>query len=233
MQSDSKALGNIRIPTNTRRQEGKMPNRIQKQLKRDRTTVYRDQAMRNGFNAVEWNHQTTSTLGLIIVPESQLSFEECTKDLANGLAAMEYAIQRAAMQLAEESPTDMAGQEASHELELRARLFDFVRSHVVYSSSSSSDSARIEGLIDGFLRYLRSSPDFPNCREFRRKTERQLALLFDSALQFRARLVHSGGYRYELVQFKPDDISDLCLLLVQGAEGAEGTAVVSTDGSVR
>jgi hypothetical protein len=46
-------------------------------------------------------------------------------------------------------------------------------------------------------------------------------------------LVHSGGYRYELVQFKPDDISDPGLLKVQGTEGTERTRVSSTDGSVR
>ena len=190
-----------------------MPNRIQKQLKRDCAMARRDHAIQNGLSAVEWNHQTASTRGLIIVPEPRLSFGECTKGFANGLAAMEYAINQAAKQLAEESTAEVAGQETSHELQLRAWLFNFVRSHVVYSSSSSWDSARIQSLNDAFLRYLRSSPDFQNCREFR-KTELKLALLFDCALQFRARLAHSGGFRYQLVQFQPGDICDPGLMKV-------------------
>ena len=221
-----RTLANIRITANTCRQEEKLQNRVQKQVKRDRATAYRDDAIQNGISAVERKHEAASTLGLIIVPEPQMSFEECAKELANGMAAMEYAIQQAAMQLAKESPTYVAGQEISHQLELRARLFDFVRSHLVYSCDSSRSIARIQHLNEDFLWSLRSSPNFQNCRKFGRMTELQLALLYDSAFQFRARLVHSREYRYELIQFKPGHICDPGISKVQGTDGtAESTFI--------
>ncbi|KAJ5288334.1 hypothetical protein PENANT_c069G05384 [Penicillium antarcticum] len=191
-QLDVKAPDNIRNSTNTNRQEGKMSNPVQNQLGRDCAMAHCVHAIQNAISVVEWNHQTASTFGSIIVPKPRLGSEKCEFELANGLAAMEYAINQAAKQLAEESTAEVAGQETSLELQLRARLFDFVRSHVVYSSFTSWGSARIQSLNNAFLRYLRSSPDFQNCREFR-KTELKLALLFDCALQFRARLVYSGG----------------------------------------
>ena len=219
MKMDLQALGNIRISTNARRQERKIRNRVQKQPKRDRATPYRDDVIENGISAVKWNHEAASTLGLIIVPEPQLGFEEYVKEFASSMAAMEYAIQQAAMQLAEENPTDVAGQETSHELELRARLFNFVRSHVIYSNSGSRDSARIKALNYDFLQDLvHSSPHFQNCLEFGRMIDLRLALLFDSALEFHARLAHSGEYRYELVQFIPGGICDPDRLKVQGTE---------------
>ncbi|KAJ5318700.1 hypothetical protein N7476_005120 [Penicillium atrosanguineum] len=134
--------------------------------------------------------------------------------LASNLEAMEYAIDQAAIRLAEENP-----------LPMRKRLVRFVccqffsSNPIVALQYEDPRWTLIKKLNEHILPPSRSTPDFHELQS-RSPIELNLALLFDCALETRAQLKTVRDFQCDFVRFMPGELHDQDVMRMFWARGA-------------